>query len=89
LFLIEDPSSLGELISSLHRDRYNIMRDERDAYQAMQAQISGEMHSATEQISVTEQEKARMEQELAEMKGRADLAGDYLNQALQNLGVTE
>jgi hypothetical protein len=87
LFQIDDPGSLGELINSLHRDRYNIMRDERDAYQSMQQQISGEMHSATEQNLVTQQEKARIELEVEDANARAKLAEDYLGQALQSLGV--
>lgn len=79
---------MTELVSSLLRDRYNTLRDERDAYQGMQAQMSGELHNATEQIYQLEQEKARFEEDIAGMRARADLAMEHLTIALQSLGVS-
>ena len=74
-------------MNSLHRDRYNTIRDERDAYQQMQGEFSGQIFTATKQISSSEQDRARMEQEITELQNIADFNLQSIQQSLIELGV--
>jgi hypothetical protein len=80
---------LSEFINSLHRDRYNVVRDERDAYQQLQDQFSGEMETSSKQLVSSEKEVEVMRRDLDEARRRGDDACDALQNTLLKVGVTE
>ena len=64
-----------------------MVRDERDAYQQLQDQFSGEMEGASKQLVLSEQEREVMRRDISEAKQRGDAAVDALNAALIKFGV--
>ncbi len=52
-------------MASMHRDRYMVVRDERDAYQQLQDQFSGQMDFTTKMIEEYGVEKDRLTQEIS------------------------
>lgn len=52
-------------MASLHRDRYMVIRDERDAYQQLQDQFSGQMDFTSKMIEEYSIEKDRLVQEIS------------------------
>jgi hypothetical protein len=87
-FQIDDPNELGEWIASLHRDRFQVVRDERDAYRQLQDHFSGEMDSANKLVEHTVINKDRLQNELAMAQTQADDSQHALQSALLKLGVS-
>jgi myosin heavy subunit len=88
-FQSDDPNILSAWITCLHRDRYQVIRDERDAYQQLQDQFSGEMDSATKNIELSALDKERMQIEVAEAKRESEKALQTLQTLLLNMGVSK
>ena len=86
-FQSDDPNILSNWITCLHRDRYQVIKDERDAYQQLQDQFSGEMDSATKNIELSAIDKERMQIEVAEAKKESEKALQTLQSLLLNIGV--
>ncbi len=80
-FQIDDPTSLNDFIASLHRDRYSVLRDERDAYHELQDQFSGEINKASDLVFSSTQERDKT---IAEMEISKTKAADA-QYALQNI----
>jgi hypothetical protein len=49
----------------LLQDKYHVIRDERDAYQQLQDQFSGEMNFANKQVELSAAERERLQLEIA------------------------
>ena len=49
-FKIHDPDVRKQWIHSMKRDRFQTVQDERDMYQQLQEQFSGQMNSTTKMI---------------------------------------
>lgn len=64
-FQIDDPLVMSQWMASLHRDRYMVIRDERDAYQQLQEQFSGQMDFTSKMIEEYSSEKERLVQEIS------------------------
>jgi uncharacterized coiled-coil DUF342 family protein len=88
-FRIDDPTMLSELINSLHRDRYNVVRDERDAYQALQDQFSGEMETSSKQLVSSGREMETVKREMDEQRKRADDACEAVQNAILKFQVSD
>jgi hypothetical protein len=56
---------MSQWMASMHRDRYMVVRDERDAYQQLQDQFSGQMDFTTKMIEEYGVEKDRLTQEIS------------------------
>lgn len=56
---------MSQWMASLHRDRYMVVRDERDAYQQLQDQFSGQMDFTSKMIEEYSTEKDRLVQEIS------------------------
>lgn len=88
-FQDEDQNILSEWITSLHRDRFGVVRDERDAYQQLQDQFTGQMNTATEKMSSSTQDRNRMHSELEDANKRAEESLYIMKKILIRFGVTE
>jgi Flp pilus assembly protein TadB len=78
---------MNEWIAHLHRDRYEIIRDERDAYIQLQDQVSGEIHEATKQMESSVQDREQLKIELAEAHMQTSRAREVIIAALSRLHV--
>jgi hypothetical protein len=65
-FQIDDPLVMSQWMASLHRDRYMVVRDERDAYQELQDQFSGQMDFTSKMLEEKSAEKDRLAQEISQ-----------------------
>lgn len=68
-------------MGAIHRDRYMVVRDERDAYQQLQDQFSGQMDFTTKMMEENGIEKERMMAEISQIQFQ-------LNSALRSLHAT-
>ncbi|CAN0050526.1 unnamed protein product, partial [Pylaiella littoralis] len=74
--------ALGEWLSGLHRDRYKVVRDERDAYMNLQEEYMAQMEDTTSAMTEKECERGRVLQGLrAEHAAARAAARDGLEQA--------
>jgi len=67
-FKIHDPDVRKQWIHSMKRDRFQTVQDERDMYQQLQEQFSGQMNSTTKMIDDHSQEKEQLLREIAESR---------------------
>lgn len=88
-FMDDDPNVLREWITCILRERYQVVRDERDAYQQMQAQFSGEMATVTAEIHDSAQDRERLMVEIAQSRLAADDSLAAMQSILVVIGVTE
>ena len=78
---------MNEWIAHFHRDRYEIVRDERDAYLQLQDQFSGEMNEANKRVEMSTLDRDRMMLEVANANRETSRAREIIFTALQNLSV--
>jgi len=83
-FASDNKENLLAWTQAMNRDRYNVIRDERDAYQNLQDSFGGEM--ADLHASLAEQEAQR--HVLATKAAMAQLALDDCRQAMQQVLLT-
>lgn len=88
-FMDDDQNVLREWINCIHRERYQIIRDERDAYQQLQDQFSGEMASATMEIQESTIDKERLQLEIAHSRLAADDSLVAMQRVLIVIGTDE
>jgi hypothetical protein len=72
-------------MGAIHRDRYGVVRDERDAYQQLQDQFSGQMDFTTKMMEENGIEKERMMGEIAQIQLQLNAAVRALHGALQTM----
>eukprot|EP00752_Nemacystus_decipiens_P003650 g3364.t1 len=78
----EGGEALGEWLSGFHRERYKVVRDERDAYMNLQEEYMAQMQDTTSAMSEAESERGRVLQGLrAEHAAARAAARDGLEQA--------
>jgi hypothetical protein len=65
-FQIDDPLVMSQWMASLHRDRYMVVREERNAYQELQEQFSGQMDFTSKMLEEKSAEKDRLAQEISQ-----------------------
>ena len=72
---------------SLHRDRYTTVRDERDAYQQLQDQFSGQMDMTSKMLEDSAMEKEKLSFEVAHVQREIASAKLALHQVLTRTTV--
>jgi hypothetical protein len=84
----EDRENLDEWMTSLLRDRYHVVCEERNAYQQMQFEMTGAIDTQSSLRQTTEIEKKYLESELTRYRREAEDAYTYLQGGLVELGVS-
>lgn len=84
-----DPEVLNQWMTSIHRDRYEVVRDERDAYQQLQEQFSGEIENITKELDATNEDRERLRSELAAVRSGLDDALLRAHGILSELGLSQ
>eukprot|EP01038_Epipyxis_sp_PR26KG_P012852 gene12852-17227_t len=85
----EDRRYLEEWSTSLLRDRYHVVYEERDAYQQMQLEMSGIIDAASEQKKILQQQNEITEKELQNTKKAYNDAFTAMQEMLVVVGITE
>ena len=86
-FQIDDANEMSEWMGSLHRDRYTTVRDERDAYQQLQDQFSGQMDMTAKMLEESALEKEKLSYEVAHVQREIAAAKLALHQVLTRTTV--
>ena len=85
----EDRRCLEEWSTSLIKDRFNFVREERDAYQQMQHEMTGILDTASKVKKSSLQEKEAIEREwMQSMKSNVDALSTFQDM-LVILGVSK
>jgi hypothetical protein len=87
-FQIDDPVVLNDWIASIHRDRYEIVRDERDAYHQLQDQFSGEINDATKIMESSAADRERMQNEISRLQNLSNKSKNTIMNAFSHIGVS-
>ena len=69
----------------VHRERYQTVRDERDAYQQLQDQFSGQIDAMSSTIESCNIEKERLQKELAQTQINQINADEKVSKALLSI----
>lgn len=86
-FQIDDPQVMSQWMASMHRDRYMVVRDERDAYQQLQDQFSGQMDFLSKMNEDCNAEKDRLTQEVSKNQKLLDSLVNSIQQIFQTISV--
>jgi hypothetical protein len=86
-FQIDDANDMSDWMGSLHRDRYTTVRDERDAYQQLQDQFSGQMDMTAKMLEESSLEKEKLSYEVAHVQREIAAAKLALHQVLTRTTV--
>jgi hypothetical protein len=78
---------MSQWMASLHRDRYMVIRDERDAYQQLQDQFSGQMDFTSKMIEEYSAEKERLVQDISKGQKLLENLVNSLKSVFQVLSV--
>ena len=84
---MKDPSELNDWVASLLRDRYTIVKEERDAYRQLQDQFTGEMEVSQIQMKSSSQDLERLLNDVMMAKKETEEATRYIATALSIIGV--
>jgi hypothetical protein len=79
---------MSQWMAAIHRDRYMVVRDERDAYQQLQDQFSGQMDFTTKMMEENGIEKERLTQEIAQGQKQLDDALRIISEAFATINVS-
>ena len=88
-FGANDAQTLHDWVSRASRERYENVRDERDAYQALQDNFNSELEDINRSITDTEASKEDLMQQLAASKTAHDDLLASLQRILTMFGTTE
>jgi hypothetical protein len=72
----------------MQRERYAVVRDERDAYQQLQDQFSGQLDFAFQQVEITSGEKDRLQAEVNKLSKDQDEIEFILKKFALIIGVS-
>ncbi len=84
----DDKDNLNDWSSSLTRDRYHTIREERNAYQQMQFEMTGAIDDASKRHKDTLREREKLEQRLYQAEQYCSSARGVLQSILVELGVS-
>ena len=71
-FRFDEENVVNDWISAVKRDRFQLVKDERDAYQALQEQFSGQINASANIQEAMERDKERLLLEVAETRKQAE-----------------
>ena len=83
----EDEENLNDWATSLIRDRYHMVCEERNAYQQMQSLMTGAIDTASSAQKISEKEREQLERQLSETEQSYLEARRLLQSSLVELGV--
>lgn len=86
---LKDTNLLSEWVASLLRDRYNIIKEERDAYRQLQDHFTGEMEVSNRQAKTSSQDMERLYQDVLIARKETEDAIRYISTALSIIGISE
>lgn len=86
---LKDPDAISDWVGSLLRDRYNVIRDERDAYRQLQDHFTGEMEVSSRQAKTSSQDMERLYNDVFEAKKETEEAIRHIATALSIIGISE
>lgn len=86
-FQIDDPQTMSQWMASMHRDRYMVVRDERDAYQQLQDQFSGQMDFLSKLNEDCSAEKDKLSQEVSKNQKLLDSLVSSIQEIFQTISV--
>jgi hypothetical protein len=72
----------------MQRERYAVVRDERDAYQQLQDQFSSQLDTAFQMVDSSTQEKERLQIEVRQAKKDIDDAKFFIKKIGTVVGVS-
>eukprot|EP01033_Poteriospumella_lacustris_P001517 gene1517-1094_t len=84
-----DGDALTEWMTALIRDRYHTVVEERNAYQAMQSEMTGAIDTQSSLAKSREQQRQQLEQEVEKHRHLYLDAFNYLQISLVELGITD
>ena len=86
---LKDPNLISEWVTSLLRDRYNIVKEERDAYRQLQDHFTGEMEVSSRQAKSSSQDMERLYKDVMDARSETEEAIRYIATALSIIGISE
>lgn len=86
---LKDPDLLSEWVASLLRDRYNIIKEERDAYRQLQDHFTGEMEVSNRQAKNSSQDMERLYKDVMDARSETEEAVRHIAKALSIIGISE
>ena len=88
-FGANEEETLREWVAIIQRDRYEVIRDERDAYVALQEQFSGELEKVNKSKEMSEASKEDLVRQIAAIQTAHDDLSASLQRVLSLFGSTE
>jgi len=88
-FQIDDSTVLGEWMTAVQRERYNLVKEERDMYHSMQLHFSSEMEEKNKNINARDNEKVDMEKTVADANQQAEDAFNTIKRLLAVVAVND
>ena len=85
----DDKQELLHWTAAIHRDRYHVVRDERDAYQSLQQSFSGELAHAAKDLEQQQGETQAIMTQAAQAQVTLDDCLQAMQRVLLALGVSE
>jgi len=86
---LKDADALSEWVASFLRDRYNIIREERDAYRQLQDHFTGEMEVSSRAAKTSSQDMERLYNDVFEAKKATEETVRFIATALSIIGISE
>jgi predicted nucleic acid-binding Zn-ribbon protein len=88
-FQIDDPTVLGDWMTSVQRERYTLVKEERDMYHSMQLHFSSEMEEKNKNINARDNEKVDMEKVVADANQQVENAFNTIKRLLAVVAVND
>jgi hypothetical protein len=85
----EDDENLNEWATSLIRDRYHLVCEERNAYQQMQSLMTGAIDNASSAQKISEKEREQLEQQYQQMEKSFLEARTVLQNTVVEFGISD
>lgn len=85
----DDKDNLNDWSSSLTRDRYHTVREERNAYQQMQFEMTGAIDDVSKRHKDSIREREQLEQRLIQAEQYCSSSKSVLQSVLVELGVSD
>ena len=84
----DDPNTLSEWFTTLQLDRYNIIKEERDAYKLTQENFQETIHTKNRMVQMSSLERYKTELVLIEMQNKYEESLNVKKHILMTFGVS-
>ena len=89
LKFVDNNDQIADWVGSLLRDRYNIIKEERDAYRQLQDHFTGEMEVSSRQMKSSTQDMERLLKDVSDARRETEDVLRYIANALSIIGISE